>query len=318
MTDTTAADDTLLSAALWLCRHHGIERSRASLLSPLGLESPLNTATVQQVLREAGFQTSLVQRDPAQVLALLLPVVVLLQDGQACVLVAREERESGLHFRILLPTVDGAAPVERWLDAAEMQAQCSGQVLIAMPALAAGPDGEGATGPAGQHPDAGHWLWQTLRRYVPYYRGAMLAAMLSNVLMLFTGLFTSVVYDRVIPHQAMTTLWALAIGATMAVAFDLAARQLRSHLIDHAGRKADLALGAVSIVDAPQLIQLIRSSVRDGKPLTQVWRIQRDGVTLALQITPRLAPETRASVVRGGWAQWKQAVWVFEFRCLDD
>ena len=53
MTDTTAADDTLLSAALWLCRHHGIERSRASLLSPLGLESPLNTATVQQVLREA-------------------------------------------------------------------------------------------------------------------------------------------------------------------------------------------------------------------------------------------------------------------------
>ena len=56
MTDTVAADDTLLSAALWLCRHHGIERSRASLLSPLGLESPLNTATVQQVLREAGFQ----------------------------------------------------------------------------------------------------------------------------------------------------------------------------------------------------------------------------------------------------------------------
>ena len=70
-----------------------------------------------------------------------------------------------------------------------------------------------------------------------------------------------------------------------------------------------LQVGAVSIVDAPQLIQLIRSSVRDGKPLTQVWRIQRDGVTLALQITPRLAPETRASVVRGGWAQWKQAVW---------
>lgn len=244
MTDTVAADDTLLSAALWLCRHHGIERSRASLLSPLGLESPLNTATVQQVLREAGFQTSLVQRDPAQVLALLLPVIVLLQDGQACVLVAREEREAGLHFRVLLPTVDGAASVERWLDATEMQAQCSGQVLIAMPALAAGSDGEGSAVPAGGQPDAGHWLWQTLRRYVPYYRGAMLAAMLSNVLMLFTGLFTSVVYDRVIPHQAMTTLWALAIGATMAVAFDLAARQLRSHLIDHAGRKADLALGA--------------------------------------------------------------------------
>jgi len=256
MTAPTMADDSLLSAVLWLCRHHRIERSRASLLSPLGLASPLTAVTAQQVLREAGFQCSLVRRDPAQILSLLLPVILLLQDGQACVLVGREVRpgvvpgdaaagqatEATLHFRILLASGDDAAPVERWLDETELRALYSGQVLIAMPVLADSADGDSPTDGAAQ--GEGHWLWQTLRRYVPYYRGAMLAAMLSNVLMLFTGLFTSVVYDRVIPHQAMVTLWALAIGAAMAVAFDLAARQLRSHLIDHAGRKADLALGA--------------------------------------------------------------------------
>ncbi|MHA4750811.1 hypothetical protein ACX0FG_15945, partial [Enterococcus faecium] len=65
------------------------------------------------------------------------------------------------------------------------------------------------------------------------------------LLMLVTGFFTSVVYDRVIPNQAFTTLWSLAIGAFVAIGFDLAARQLRSYLIDLAGRKADIALGTI-------------------------------------------------------------------------
>jgi len=72
----------------------------------------------------------------------------------------------------------------------------------------------------------------------------MLAALLSNVLMIMTGLFTSVVYDRVIPNKAFVTLWSLGAGALIAIAFDLAARQLRSYLIDAAGKKADLALGS--------------------------------------------------------------------------
>jgi ATP-binding cassette subfamily C protein LapB len=79
---------------------------------------------------------------------------------------------------------------------------------------------------------------------VPYYRSAMLAALLSNVLLLVTGLVTAVIFDKVIPHAATTTLWTLAIGAFIALAFDLFARQLRSHLIDLAGRKTDLLIGS--------------------------------------------------------------------------
>jgi ATP-binding cassette, subfamily C, bacterial LapB len=61
--------------------------------------------------------------------------------------------------------------------------------------------------------------------------------------MLVTGLATSVVYDKVIPHQAYVTLWALATASGLAVAFDFVSRQLRAHLIDVAGRKADLIVG---------------------------------------------------------------------------
>lgn len=51
-----------------------------------------------------------------------------------------------------------------------------------------------------------------------------MAAMLSNVLMLATGLVTMVVYDKVIPHRAWVTLWSLAVGAGLALVFDLLAR----------------------------------------------------------------------------------------------
>ncbi|MGS0754787.1 peptidase domain-containing ABC transporter [Roseateles sp. GG27B] len=83
-----------------------------------------------------------------------------------------------------------------------------------------------------------------MKRFTPYYRAAMLAALLSNVLMLASGMVTSVIYDKVLPHQAFVTLWTLAIGAAIALLFDMFARQLRSHLIDLAGRKTDLIIGA--------------------------------------------------------------------------
>ena len=62
--------------------------------------------------------------------------------------------------------------------------------------------------------------------------------------MLVTGLSTSIIYDKVIPHQAMVTLWTLASASALAITFDFTSRQLRAHLIDIAGRKADLIVGA--------------------------------------------------------------------------
>ena len=68
---------------------------------------------------------------------------------------------------------------------------------------------------------AEHWFWGTMRRFVPYYRAALLAALLSNVLMLVTGLSTSVVFDKVIPNLAYVTLWWLAAGCVLALDVDV-------------------------------------------------------------------------------------------------
>ena len=48
-----------------------------------------------------------------------------------------------------------------------------------------------------------------------------LAAGVSNLLLFAMPMFSMAVYDRVIPHLAMETLWALAIGITLALGVDV-------------------------------------------------------------------------------------------------
>ena len=147
-----------------------------------------------------------------------MPAVLLLNDGQACLLLGRQGEGEALTLDVVLP---GPQPVQRSMPAAELNARYGGVVLVATPQPQ-------AKDTSGEHSDSRlHWLWGTMRRFVPYYRSAMIAALLSNALMLVTGVITSVIYDKVIPHQAMVTLWALAGVGALAVVFDLAARQLR-------------------------------------------------------------------------------------------
>ena len=62
-----------------------------------------------------------------------------------------------------------------------------------------------------------------------------LCAGLSYILMLAVPLFTMAVYDRVIPHLAFETLWALAIGVVVALGVDFMLRNVRHTLQDAAG-----------------------------------------------------------------------------------
>ncbi|MEO8297531.1 MAG: type I secretion system permease/ATPase [Burkholderiales bacterium] len=244
--EVRAGSDALLQSLVWLCAHYGRPRSAQSLLSGLGIAQMLTPPLAVRVLEEAGFNAAVVERAPSDIHNLLLPVVLLLKNGDACVLTGRSGSGRQLKYRLLMPAHEaGESPLELLASEPELLLEYSGYALIGTPRLDAqglhshGPDDELLGGGDGRY-----WLWGTLKRFFPYYRGAMLAALLSNVLLIFIGMFTSVVYNQVIPHQALVTMWSLAIGVMMAIGFDLMARKLRSYLIDLAGKKADLVIGA--------------------------------------------------------------------------
>ncbi|MDR6216001.1 regulator of sigma E protease [Paracidovorax wautersii] len=56
-------------------------------------------------------------------------------------------------------------------------------------------------------------------------------------------------------------------------------------------------VGATDVVDGQQLRELIRTSVRDGQPLQQPWRVLRDGQELTLPVTPELQRDASGAAV---------------------
>lgn len=241
------AGDPLLQALSWLTSHHGKPRSPESLRAGAPVEGPLTPDSGIRIMREAGYNAGLLRKRIDDIHGLLLPAVLLLHGGDACVLVRRLDdpatvASGACRYEVVFPGPEAAAVPA---TTAELEPEYSGFMLAVSPHEVSGTSA--AESPLLKLADRGlasHWLWGTLKRFVPYYRASLLAALLSNVLMLVSGLVTSVIYDKVIPHQAMVTLWTLAVGAAVALLFDLFARQLRSHLIDLAGRKADLIIGA--------------------------------------------------------------------------
>jgi len=234
--------DSLLDSIAWLCTHYGFCRSHAVLTTGLAKYGALTPSLAIEALTHAGFAAKLVERPLAQLPEHLLPVVLLRRNGSACVLLGwriddAPEREPQILFRVVMPEL-GEVPVE--CTEAELSETYSGYALLVKPAakVDARPD-DLPTEPAG------HWLLRTLWRYRSYYASAALGAFLINVLGLASVFFTMNVYDRVVPNQAYVTLWSLAIGVAFAMLMEAVSRHVRAHVLDTAGKKADLVLGSL-------------------------------------------------------------------------
>ncbi|OYU72747.1 MAG: protease/lipase ABC transporter permease/ATP-binding protein, partial [Burkholderiales bacterium PBB5] len=180
------ADDALAQAMVWLLRHHGQQRSVASLFEGQLIDGQVGPDQALRALHEAGWNAGLVQRPIGEFNELLLPVVLLLKNGDAAILVARQAQAGGPTLcTVVMPGPDAQA-----LSAteAELAAEYAGMAIVATPRPQAPPRSSSAAHDAAAlHDPATHWLWGTVRRFTPYYRAALLAALLSNTLMLVTG-----------------------------------------------------------------------------------------------------------------------------------
>src|SRR6185369_15137057 len=103
-------------------RHHGRERSLLSLLAGQPVGGRVTPAGAVRVLADAGYNAGWVERGLHEIHALLLPAVLLLNDGSACILKGRLE---GTPARCLIVT-PGTPERLREIDAAELDAQYAG------------------------------------------------------------------------------------------------------------------------------------------------------------------------------------------------
>ena len=106
-----------------------------------------------------------------------------------------------------------------------------------------------------------HWFWAAIMENRRLYRDALIAALLINIFAMAMPLFTMSVYDRVVPNNAVETLWVLALGITLVVVFNMILSTARSHVVDSASKRVDVRLSA-------QIMERVLDLRMEGRPVS--------------------------------------------------
>ena len=224
-------NDPLASALAQLAALLGRPTSVEALVAGLPLlDGRLTPKLVPRAAERAGLDAEVRACALDAIPALALPVVLLLEGREACVLLERTADDA---------RISQGGGIERRVPLAELRAHYAGHAVLA---------GQRIRFEAGTATErivrTHHWFWGALTRSWRIYAEVTIAAILINVFTVVTPLFVMNVYDRVVPNAAFDTLWALAIGLGVMYIFDLLLKLLRGYFVDVAGKRADIAMSA--------------------------------------------------------------------------
>jgi ATP-binding cassette subfamily C protein LapB len=264
----TPRTDPLASALAQLAGLLGRSVSVEALVAGLPLlDGRLTPKLVSRAAERAGLTAQVRHCTLGEIPALALPVVLLLEGREACVLLERTADEARI-----VPS--GAGDIERRVPLAELAARFAGYAVFA---------GERLRFEAGTASEriarTHHWFWGALARSWRIYAEVTAAAVLINVFTVMTPLFIMNVYDRVVPNNAFDTLWALALGMGVMYVFDLLLKVLRGYFVDLAGKRADVAMSAALFarvmdlrLDQPrQPVGMLANNLREFESLREFF-----------------------------------------------
>ena len=222
-------DCLLLAATL-----EGRPTSAPAVSSGLPLENGRLTPKIfNRAANRAGLASLMLERSLEDIPLEVLPAILLTTDGKALVL-------SGLDTALNLAFLTNPVTQEQTqADLKTLQTIYGGKVFYLRPMQ----QFDSRTPKIYQEKGA-HWFWDVFRSSSKIYRDVLLASFLINLFVLAQPLFVMNVYDRVVPNNAVETLWALAIGVLIVYVFDLALKLLRAYLVELAAKRTDVVLSA--------------------------------------------------------------------------
>lgn len=288
--------DPLLACLMALTRLYGTPRSRDALVAGLPLaDHMLLPSSFERAARRAGLASRLRWRDLDALAEPLLPVVLLLNERDACLLVGWEDE--GRTARVILPELPEAATT---LPRAELVARYTGTAIFCRPRFRFD-----RRAPEVNAVPQRHWFWGALLENLPVYKDILAAALLINLFAVALPMFTMNVYDRVVPNNATETLWVLAVGLAIVLAADVALRLMRGYLIDLAGSRVDVNLSA-RIMERVLGIRLENRPVSTGAFAANLRSFEtvRDFITSATVTTLIDLPFALIFLLAMLWIDW--------------
>ncbi len=108
-----------------------------------------------------------------------------------------------------------------------------------------------------------HWFWKYAFENKGVYIQAGIATLLVNLFALVIGFFVMVVYDRIIPSNALTSLVGLFIGASVIILLRYALELLKTYFLDYAGQTIERKTSE-SVFDKIMRYDLLRAPKSNG------------------------------------------------------
>src|SRR5690606_213800 len=131
---------------------------------------------------------------------------------EACLLVGYTQDHKA---KIIMPASGGVTEI----PVKELEKRYSGYELFAKPEFQLDTRAREI-----EEETADGWFMKTVRKFTSIYVEAILASFFINIFSLASSLFVMNVYDRVVPNNAIETLWVLALGVLIVYMFDFVLR----------------------------------------------------------------------------------------------
>jgi ATP-binding cassette subfamily C protein LapB len=224
--------DPLLECLVVLSGIYDRPTSATSLKVGMPVEGKFTTELFIRAADRINIDALQVSKDFEDISNDLTPCVLLLKNGDACVLESIDNK----HATVMFP---GGKFLSRSMPLSELRKRYDGTLILTHKRWE-----ETLAQEEPRESPQQNWFWGTLLQFWPIYSQVILTSVFINLFTLASTVFVMAVYDRVVPNNAMTTLWFLAIGVFIVFIFDFILRTIRGYFLDVAGKNADILLAS--------------------------------------------------------------------------
>ena len=200
------------------------------------LESQKSKSSFSRAALRGGFNSKLVHYRLSDISKLLLPVILNLKDEKACILT--EFSPDKTYAKVIMPEYGDDSG--SWIKVSDLEDEYVGYAFLLKPA-----DTHTDVQKRVLKHEKNHWFWGTVSYSRTIYTDVIVASFLINLFALAGPLFTMNVYDRVVPNNAIDTMWVLAIGVIVIYTFDMLLKFLRSYFLEKAAKKSDIIMSSI-------------------------------------------------------------------------
>ncbi len=207
--------------------------SKDALIAGLPIDPEhISPEIFKRAAARAKLEASFKKRNLEDISNLVLPCILTLSGNQACIL-EKIDLDTNTADIILPEAEEGITQV----NLQELNEQYLGYAIYLTKKVYHEQKTENLMGF-----QEGHWFWGTMWASKSIYRDVLVASIVINIFVLANPLFVMNVYDRIVPNNAVESLWVLAIGVSVVYMFDVLLKYLRSYFLEIAGKKSDVIM----------------------------------------------------------------------------